>query len=78
MPVGSIYEFNNKECHWGVNYGDTTRIIVVLDMVDLNVWNNLDPIIRDKFFEEDSMEIITQEKQRYAKFITEFKAKHNL
>lgn len=77
IPVGSLYEFDNKECHWGVNYGNSPRIVVIVDMIDVNVWANLNSVIKEHFFETNTP-LIKGEIERYNKFIAEFKIKHNL
>jgi hypothetical protein len=78
MPVGSLFEFNNKEVHWGVNYGDSIRIVTVVDLLDLDVWNNLDTDIKDNFFEPDDPVILDNNIKRREEFVKEFKTKHNL
>ena len=78
LPVGSLFEFNNKEVHWGVNYGDSIRIATVVDLLDLDVWNNLDINIKDNFFEPDDPAIIAIDDRRIEEFVIEFKAKYEL
>jgi hypothetical protein len=78
LPVGSLFEFNNKECHWGCNYGDSIRIATVVDLLDIDVWNQLDQYTKEQFFEPDDPKIIAIDDNRIEEFILEFKAKHEL
>ena len=78
LPVGSLFEFNNKECHWGCNYGDSIRIATVVDLLDVDVWDRLDSNTKDNFFEPDDPKIIANDDRRIEEFILEFKTKHEL
>ena len=53
ITEGTIYEFDNKRPHWGVNYGNTLKICLVVDMINLDVWNNLSSCDKDKFFDQN-------------------------
>jgi hypothetical protein len=78
IPLGSLYEFNNKEVHWGVNYGNSIRIVTVIDLLDTNVWDNLDLDTKYNFFESDDKEMIAINNRRTTEFKSEFKQKHGL
>lgn len=78
MPVGSFFEFNNKEVHWGCNYGNSIRIATVVDLLDVNVWNSLDDRTKEQFFEADDSKIYDIDIKRVEEFILEFKTKHEL
>ena len=40
LPVGSIYEINNRIIHSAFNNGMTNRVHVILDIMDLNRYND--------------------------------------
>lgn len=50
IEEGVVYEFNNRRCHWGVNWGKTLKLVLVLDIIDLDIWNNLTKEEYDTFF----------------------------
>ena len=61
VTEGTIFEFNNRLCHWGVNWGTTLKVCLVVDMIDLAVWNKLSDHDRATFFDID----VTKEEIKY-------------
>lgn len=54
IPVGTIYEFNNKIPHWGINIGDKLRISFVVDLLRPEEWESMSENDKISFYERDT------------------------
>lgn len=51
LEVGTVYEINNRVIHSAFNNGSTGRVHVILDIMDLDVYNNA-LLIKQNFMEK--------------------------
>ena len=70
-----LCEFNNKLCHWGVNWGSTSKIILILDLIDINTFNKLGYFTKKSMGEYDPNQIEFNNALRYLDI---FKKQYNL
>lgn len=74
VPNDCLYEFDNRLCHWGVNWGETLKLVFIVDIIELSVWDKLPQYTKDRFFEEE----ITEDALRSKQYTIKFKNKYRL
>jgi hypothetical protein len=47
-----IYTFNNQKAHWGVNWGDSLKLVLMFDIMKPEDWELLSDKEKKKFFDE--------------------------
>lgn len=53
LTEGDVFAFDNRKCHWGSNYGDTIKIVIMFDIIRPRDWEVLPAKVKDNFFEHE-------------------------
>lgn len=69
-----FYEFNNRLCHWGVNWGDSLKLVLIVDFIEMKVWDSIPTLKKSMLFQEEE----TLDFYRTLKFMDEFRNKHRV
>lgn len=70
-----IYTFNNRKAHWGVNWGNTLKIVLMFDIIKPEVWEQLPLVEKEKFFEE---RYSFQFQRAFLNYVASFRKLHNI
>jgi hypothetical protein len=50
MKTDTLIHFNNRKVHWGVNWGVIPKLNMMIEFIDLDVWNSLSNDIKEVFY----------------------------
>lgn len=75
INTDTVYEFDNRLCHWGVNWGNTLKLVLVFDLINLSHWNTLNSRVKENFFEPEKFSF---DEFRYKQFVAKFKKEHSI
>ena len=50
IPIDALLQFDNTRIHWGVNYGDSPKVCLMIEFVKHGELESLDSYTKDHFF----------------------------
>jgi hypothetical protein len=75
IKTDTLIQFNNKKVHWGVNWGSTPKLNMVIEFMDLDVWDSMSDYIKKIFFVAHHLKKDLIKTENYKE---QFKKKHLL
>ena len=69
IQPNTMIQFNNRKVHWGVNYGDSPKLVMIVEFIEHGVWEQLPFDIQQNFFDlikdEDDLNITLNYKKQF-------------